>query len=200
MTTTLDLLLDQYEKGQLDRRQLLKGMTVAISGALTGKAAEAAEPVRTPWAPAMSLNHVHIYVKDIARSMEFYSTVVGAKPKESSPPDAKSKSQTMYLPGAHPGFGSWISISQLTDPNAPPRVDHVGFGITFDRKTGYPRIAEQLKQRYPDLKPARLFTSQAAGEEIYFTDPDGLPVQLIQIEHNGELSGYDTKTGQKIKK
>lgn len=186
MTTEVDRLLDQYEKGHLNRRQLVKGMTIALVGAVSGKAAVAAEAQGAPWAPAMSLNHVHIYVRDLKRSVEFYSTVLGAKPKEAN----GDKMQTMSLPAAKPGFGSWISISQLEDPKTPPRVDHVAYGITFNRKEGYPRIAEQLKQRYPDLKPARLFTTKAAGEEIYFTDPDGLPVQLIQIEHNGELSGH----------
>lgn len=187
MAKELDLLLDQYEKGQLNRRQLVKGMTVAIAGALGATTVQAATTAAAePFAPAMSLNHVHIYVRDLKRSVEFYSTVLGAKLKEAN----GDKMQTMSFPAAKPGFGSWISISQLEDPKMPARVDHVGYGITFNRKDGYPRVAELLKQRYPDLKPARLFTTKAAGEEIYFTDPDGLPVQLIQIEHNGELSGH----------
>lgn len=193
MAATLDRLLDQFEQGQINRRQLLKGLALATGGALVGNA-QTAQGMDAPLAPCMQINHVHLDVHNIKRSMEFYSTVLGAKPKQTTGPT----NQTMYLPGAHPGFGSWLSFTQI-NANAPAGINHAGYGVKVPQSK-YPEIAEELKKRYPDLKPPRTFISEAAGQEIYFFDPDGISVQLIQMDHNGELTGYSKETGEKLKK
>jgi len=201
MADTLDRLLDQYDQGLLSRRQLLKGLAVATGGALAGVAgvAEAAQAQSKPLARAMSINHIHIYVKDMARTVDFYSTVLGAKLKGDQP-----NNKTITLPGAKPGVGSWISISpgkeDSPDPaTRPGSINHAGYGVTFPTSE-FDRIAEEIKTRFPDVKPPRVFNSASAGHEIYFYDPDGISLQLIQIDHDGETSGYDPKTGEKLKK
>ena len=106
MAANLDGLLDQYDKGQLNRRQLLTGLALATGGALAGATtAQAAEPA--PLAPAMSINHVHLLVKDVKKSAEFYSFIFGAKPQG----DRLPSYLTMSLPGAKPGNGCWITLS-----------------------------------------------------------------------------------------
>lgn len=195
MAATLDLLMDQYERGQINRRQLMKGLTIAVAGAL-GATASQAQAAGAALAPAMSLNHVHIYVKDMKRTQDFYSSVLGATPKAAVPKGPT----TMQFPGAKPGsFGSWLSITQIADPNTPPRIDHVGYGVTIPTSE-FDRIGEELKKRWPETSAPRVFITEYAGKEIYFKDPDGLNVQLIQIDHSGELSGYDKQTGAKIAK
>src|ERR1700730_2852471 len=135
MADTLDRLLDQFEQGQINRRQLLKGLALATGGALVGNA-RTAQAMDAPLAPCMQINLVHLDVHNIKRSMEFYSTVLGAKPKQTTGPT----NQTMYLPGAHPGFGSWLSFTQI-DGSAPAGINHAGYGAKVPQSK-YPEIAE----------------------------------------------------------
>ena len=193
MAATLDRLLDQFELGQINRRQLLQGLALATGGALVGNA-HPAEAMDGPLAPCTSISHVHIDVHDIKRSMEFYSTVLGAKPKQTTGP----KNQTMYFPGAKPGTGSWLSLSQV-DADKPTGYNHAGYGVSIPQSK-YQEVADELKKRYPNTKPPHWFITEAAGIELYFFDPDGLSLQIIQPEHNGELTGFDAKTGEKLKK
>jgi catechol 2,3-dioxygenase-like lactoylglutathione lyase family enzyme len=193
MTEKLDGLMDQYDHGQLNRRQLITALAAVVtSGTLLGKT-EKAQAAEATFAPAMSLNHVHLYVADIDRSVEYYSQVIGAKYKDSPGPNNK----TLYLPGAHEGSGSWMSITKA-DATKPVGINHVGYGVKVPQDQ-YPAIADKLTKRFPKIKPPRPFISKAAGQELYFTDPDGISVQIIQIEHNGEQSGFDEKTGKKLK-
>jgi hypothetical protein len=142
MAAILDLILNQFDEGKLSRRQLLTRLALVSGGALgTVGDAQAAEGSNAqaqggfiqgkmgppqaidphlvepyePIAPAASINHVHMNVKDLKRSMEFYSFVLGAEPKDSG-----TGIQTMTLPGARRNFGSWLSLSTYPD-----RYDHV---------------------------------------------------------------------------
>jgi catechol 2,3-dioxygenase-like lactoylglutathione lyase family enzyme len=147
------------------------------------------EPQMTgpPLAPAMSINHLHIEVSDLKRSIEFYSAVYGAKPAGNAP-----GLQTLVLPSAHPGFGSWISLSQgrvdkegkydRTD-GRPGHLSHVGYGVKIPNSE-FPKLAEKVKQRFPDLQKPNTPITQQAGQEIYIFDPDGLPMQLIAVNYN----------------
>lgn len=140
-----------------------------------------------PLAPIMSINHLHIEVSDLKKSVEFYSAVYGGKPAGNAP-----GLQTRVLPSAKPGFGSWLSLSQgrvdkegkydKTD-GAPGHVSHVGYGVAVPSKE-FPRIASEIKKRFPDLPAPNLPVTEQAGQEIYVFDPDGLPLQLIAVDFN----------------
>ncbi len=72
----------------------------------------------------------------------------------------------------------------------------MGYGVTFPTKE-FPRLATELNKRYPEPTPAEAFITKIAGHEIYFSDPDNIPVQLIQIDHNAS-GNFDPKTGEKL--
>ena len=184
MAATLDGLLDQYDRGHINRRQLLKGLAIVTGGMIGGSsgAVEAQAPKGAPLAPAMSMNHVHIHVTDINRSAEYYATVLGAKPQSARGDDIK----TMTFPAAHKGFGSWLSITKVA-AGEKPNIDHVAYGVTVPQSE-FPRIGAEVKKRYPGVKDPRVFKSASAGQELYIYDPDGIGIQIIQIQHNGELS------------
>ncbi len=174
MAVMLDQLLDQYDKGHLNRRQLLKGLALATGGAFAGNA-PTAQAADSPLAPATTLNHVHLEVTDVNRSVEFYSFLVGAK--------QNARPGMVHLPGATPERGLWMSIQKVKDGKA-PGINHVAYGTAIPQ-SDYPKVAAELKKRYPMLPEARVFTTEAAGQEIYITDPDGIQVQLMQLKHNG---------------
>ena len=184
MADTLDRLLDQYDQGLLSRRQLLKGLALATGGVLAGGAglAEAAEAQSsTPLARAMSINHVHLYVKDMARTVDFYSGVLGAKLTLDQPTGKR-----MSFPGAKPGSGVWISISpgkaDSADPATRPGViNHAAYGVTASTAE-INRIMGEIKKRFPDVPQPPVTNADGAG---YFYDPDHISVQLIQMDNNG---------------
>jgi predicted enzyme related to lactoylglutathione lyase len=190
MTAELDLLLNQYNGGQLNRRQVLQGLALAAGGVLAGDAAEA-QTSGSALAPAMSINYVNLIVSDVKRSAVFYASVIGAKPQESGP-----KIQTMSLPGAQKGLGSWLSIDAVGAESADGAGDkagvisHVGYGVT-NPASDFPRIAAEIKKRFPNVKPPTTWVSER-GQEIMIFDPDGVPFQLIQVDNNGTLGKNST--------
>jgi catechol 2,3-dioxygenase-like lactoylglutathione lyase family enzyme len=194
MADTLDRLLDQYDQGFLSRRQLLKGLALATGGVLAGGAglAEAAEAQSsTPLVRGMEINHVHLYVKDIARTVDFYSGVLGAKLVLDQP-----NSKRMTLPGSTPGSGAWISISpgkaDSPDPaSRPGAINHAAYGVAVSTSE-INRITEEIKKRFPDVAQPRVSEADSAG---YFYDPSGIAVQLIQMDNNGENIVQTPKKG-----
>lgn len=185
MAGTLDKLLDKYERGQINRRQLLSGLALTAGGAMAGHAAQAAAP--SGIAPVMSINHLHIEVSDLKRSADFYSAVYGAKPAGTAP-----GTQTMILPSARPGFGSWLSLSTGRvdkegkydkSTGTPGHFSHVGYGVNIPNKE-FPRIAAEIAKRYPNVQKPNLPVTEQAGQEIYIFDPDGCPIQLIAVDFN----------------
>jgi predicted enzyme related to lactoylglutathione lyase len=190
MSAELDLLLNQYNGGHLNRRQVLQGLALAAAGsALAGSAAEAQAP-GAALAPAMSINYVNIIVKDVKRSAVFYASVLGAKPQEAGP-----NSQTMSFPGAQKGLGSWININGVGAEGADGAgtkagvISHLGFGVTLP-SSDFPRIATEIKKRFPDVKQPKV--SEAGGQEIMIYDPDGVPFQLVPVDNNGILGKHST--------
>src|SRR5262245_49410657 len=115
MAREFDLLLDQYDKGLIDRRQLLKALALATGGAVAGTVVVDAE---APLAPAASINHMHIEVSDLKKAVEWYAVVLGGTAVTVNP---KAGMTTMNLPGTAPGRGQWLSISEA-GPSHPKRA------------------------------------------------------------------------------
>ena len=169
MITELENVVDQFEQGRLNRRQLI--------GALLAMAAApgAAQAQGKAIAPAMNLNHVHLYVADLQRSIKFYGDLLGAKVFDTAP----GGNVTLSLPGK-PG---WIS---LTETKEKPHINHVGFGVDFDSAK---RIAGDALKAYPNAK-ARETGATTAGENtrtVYLYDPDGLYLQIVPKDDYGWL-------------
>ena len=184
-----------------DRRQVLKGLAYATAGAAAGTSARAAAPAGL--APAQSINHINIGVKEMKRTTDFYGAVFGAGIHAEIPKIVT----TTYFPGSAPGKrGMWASISASGgEPRTssdgwdgtPGVITHIGYGVTIP-VTDFPKIAEEVTKRFPSHKKANLFKSEAAGQECMMFDPDGASFQLIPVEHDGTLKGYSTETGLKL--
>jgi extradiol dioxygenase family protein len=195
MAAAFDRLLDQYDRGQINRRQLLKGLAVATGGVLAGGAVEADAQGAAPIVPVQTINHLHIEVSDINRSAEFYAGVFGAKKQTATP-----MSQTMSFPGATSTTGYWVSLSKNTNPARPGYDDHipgppghfshVGLGVKMTSAADFQAMAAEVKKRFPNVKAPNTPTVNVPRPnvpEMYLFDPDGAPIQLIAIDHNGYL-------------
>lgn len=169
MLNEIENVVDQFEKGKLNRRQLI-GALLAVAAA----PATAAQAQGKVIAPGMNLNHVHLYVGDLQRSIKFYGDLLGAKVHDTSPGNA-----TMHLPGKP----TWIS---LTETKEKPHINHVGYGVDFDSAK---RITEDIMKAYPGSKARETgpTTKGPNTRSVYLYDPDGLYLQIVPREDDGWL-------------
>jgi len=174
MIGTMEGLMDQYDRGTLSRRELLSAMLLlAVPSGL------AAQSPAKPIAPGLTLNHVHLYVLDVDKSIAFYGDLLGAKVRDTSPDNA-----TLTLPGK----SSWISLTKTKDPKA--TINHVGYGINLNTAKGdAARLAKEINDKYPEskAKPTGPTVSGPNTRSVYLYDPSGIYLQIVPKEDDGWL-------------
>ena len=121
MEHTISRLLKAYESGKMQRRDLVKGLTLLAAGAGSASAAGF---------QSNGINHVSLQVSDLQRSSEFYQRVL-VVPAENRPAGAVTlkvgKSHIVLRPGTPAG-----------------KVDHFAVGVDhFNKDT----IIADLKAR-----------------------------------------------------
>jgi catechol 2,3-dioxygenase-like lactoylglutathione lyase family enzyme len=155
----LDALLTQYEQGRLTRREVLFGMTAltAASGAIAAD--------QTPIGTAKQLNHVTAFVPDVQKSAKFYQELLGL------PILTRQNAGINLAAGA--GF---LGIYPARDGKA--SFNHVCFGMeNFDANTVLKQLKDRGLQAYIRMRDDT--------QELYFTDPDGLSIQLQDVKYKG---------------
>lgn len=70
MEKTIKGLLASYEKGHINRRQLIGGLIMVAAGAETASAAPS-------YSKTMSINHIAINASDVKKSTDFFHDVFG---------------------------------------------------------------------------------------------------------------------------
>src|SRR5262245_8487611 len=97
MAAQWESLLEQGDRGELDRRSVIKALAFAAGSALAGRVHESlAAAEGTALVPAMSINHINLGVADVKRTTEYYAAVLGARIQANPVPTTA----TMYFPGA----------------------------------------------------------------------------------------------------
>lgn len=167
MREMIDGLLARYDNGSVSRRELL----LALTGlAVTGRAA-----AQTPRAPMQvrGINHVSIFVPDRDRSVAFYQRLF-EMPVQSTQANGTNLSA---------GDGNqFLGIYQV--PNTEPRIDHVCFVVDdFDVDRVMATLAENGVE-------GRVRMREDVVAEIYFTDPDGISVQIQHPDYCGGLGPF----------
>ena len=161
MEHILDALVNSYEQGKCNRRELLAALGGLVAAGQRGEAAAALPelPVR-----CRELNHITLRVNDLARSRRFYSQLLGL-------PLIKEDKNVCYLSLGR-GF---LALWQSSDSG----FDHWCVGVqpfTRARATADDRSREPLRDR---LKREGFSLRQDADDPtIYVRDPDGFAVQL----------------------
>ena len=160
----LDNLLQQYESGSLSRRELLGALALLVAAPSAGvEAAQAAKPVGA----VRSMNHVSIFVPSVQKSVEFYQNLFGL------PLLTKQDAGINLSTGA--GFlGIYPAPASATTGS----INHLCFGMeTFDADA----VLKQLVDR--GIKAS--IRMRGDTKELYFTDPDGIRVQLQDLKYKG---------------
>jgi catechol 2,3-dioxygenase-like lactoylglutathione lyase family enzyme len=147
-------LLQDFEHGKMNRRQLIQSLAVAAS------AAAAATPARAAESPfkAVTVNHISYQVADYKKTRDFYVDLLGMGVKQDN-----DRSQC-YLT-----FGdSFLLPRNARGSRMPPLVDHIAYTIeAWDQQT----VKAELERR--GLNP-----SEDTADSYHIKDPDGFNLQI----------------------
>ena len=159
MTQTLDDLLARYERGSLNRREFLAALAMLT---VTGHAA-----AQSPIGPVRQMNHVSIFVPDVKKSVAFYQDTLGLPVLTPQDPGVNLNTGAGFL-GIYPAPAGATSGS----------IHHFCLGVErFDADA----VVNALKAR----GVAGNIRLRGETKELYFTDPDGVRVQLQDTKYIG---------------
>jgi hypothetical protein len=114
MENVIAKLLQDFEAGKMDRRQLIKSLALAATAAAATPAASAAgKPLE-----ALYVNHISYQVNDYKKVRDFYVDLLGMKVTED---DGK---QCRLV------FGNNILIPRNRANGGPAKVDHIAYTVT----------------------------------------------------------------------
>ena len=144
-------LVQDFELGKLNRRQLIQCLTAAATTAATALAVEG-EGFK-----AVAVNHISYQVADYTKTRDFYASLLGMKVSHDD-------GRQCYL-----SFGdTWLLPRNARQGSTPPRVDHVAYTIeTWDKKA----VEAELKRR--GLTP-----TPDTDDSFHVKDPDGFNLQI----------------------
>ena len=161
----VERLVSLYDGGRITRRQLLQGLVAVGIGARVTPGASGLAPFRqaAPVFQARSINHVTLYVSDVARSKAFYQSLTGLPVRAEDKTFCELRLENSFLGLYSP------------DPAARPGIDHFCFGIEqYD-----PRSAlAKLKAAVPNAEP-----TLENEDQVYIRDPDGVRVQFADVKY-----------------
>jgi catechol 2,3-dioxygenase-like lactoylglutathione lyase family enzyme len=160
MEANVSNLVEHYERGALTRRQLVAGLAALAMTAKAGYSQEPQAPVQAKpltEITAVDINHVGINVSDVARSIDWYSTVFGL--------DVMVKSKDVAVLGFRGIGAAGPTFVFRTSPK--PEVNHLMFGIHNYNEAA---LGEYLKAKGLTLRNDVL--------SFHVKDPDGIDVQV----------------------
>jgi catechol 2,3-dioxygenase-like lactoylglutathione lyase family enzyme len=147
-------LLQEFERGKMNRRQLIQSLTMAASVAGAAAPASAAEGKGFQ---AVTVNHVSYQVADYAKTRDFYAGLLGMKVSHD---DGKQ----CYM-----SFGDTFLLPRNARQGVTaPRVDHIAYTIeTWDKNA----VEAELKRRGLTPRPD-------TEDSFHVKDPDGFDLQI----------------------
>lgn len=168
MTQQLDQLLDDYDRKKISRRELMALLLATGAAAATRSTqAQTVEPV----AIGRSMNHVSLSVADVNRSADFYNRVLGME-IISRPANG----------GLNMGLGgeSFLGLYQFANPGS---MHHLCIGVDdYNADAMAERLQEHGIEARVNRDPAN---RTSGGDQLYFSDPDGITLQLAQHGYLG---------------
>lgn len=159
MENHISHILRDYETGRLTRRQLIGhlGGLVALAGG-AGQLASQQNQAAGGTFEATELNHIALRVTDVARSRDFYMKHLGLEL-------AREGANNAFLNCGH----NFVALFRGDQAG----LDHYCYSVK-----NYDVAAAEEKLQAAGMKNIR----RTSGR-IYFSDPDGLTVQLAAERH-----------------
>lgn len=126
--------------------------------------------------PLLGLHHVALICRDVARSRDFYTRVLGLPVlHEQYRAERQSHKIDLALPD-----GSQLELFSFPSPPArPSRPEACGLRHLALRVADLPAWVAHLQAQGVAVEPLR--TDEVTGATFtFFADPDGLPIELVQ--------------------
>jgi len=160
MPQALNDLLTQYETGRLTRRELLGALALLATASPDATA-------QTSLGKVTQMNHVSIFVPDVKKSVAFYQETLGLPVL------------TLQDPGVNLNTGAgFLGIYPAPTGTATGSIHHFCLGVErFDADS----VVRALKERGVTAN----IRMRGETKELYFTDPDGVRVQLQDTTYVG---------------
>ena len=156
METVIAKLLQDFEQGKMNRRQLIQSLAVA---AAAGGAAAPAHAAESPF-KAVTVNHISYQVKDYRVTRDFYADLLGMQVKQD---DGRRQ---CYL-----AFGDTFLLprnGREDSKTPPPHVDHIAYTVeTWD-----------LEGARAELTKRGFTPRQDTVDSFHVKDPDGFDLQI----------------------
>jgi catechol 2,3-dioxygenase-like lactoylglutathione lyase family enzyme len=152
-------LLQDFEQGQVSRRQLIQSLALAATAA-SAVGATPAGAADSKGINAVQLHHVSYLVADYAKTRDFYVGALGMK---------VSKEDKDHC---HLHLGDSFIVARTRPSGASSHVDHIAYTIEnwATDKNVKPAVEAALKRKG---LPVRKHNG-----DFYIKDPDGIEVQL----------------------
>ncbi len=154
MENIIAKLLQDFEQGKMNRRQLIQSLAVAAT------AASAATPLAAAGNQgfkAVTVNHISYQVADYAKTRDFYTDLLGMKVTQDT-----GKQCNLV-------FGDSFIIPRNARNGGPtPRVDHIAYTIDHWDKNA---VEAELKRRGLQPRPD-------TENSFHVKDPDGFDLQI----------------------
>src|ERR1700745_3260029 len=151
MDSVIDSLFDQYERGGMTRRHLVKALAVLMlpQSAL----AQDAAPASTPIVRGLSVNHVALTVSDVPRSFAFYERLFGVT-KGWPATDTGSPGFHMDLPDGYISIDTGPKVGVIT---------HVSVSVEHMDRAAAKRLADKINGELPDAKAKDAYQENTGG-------------------------------------
>jgi glyoxylase I family protein len=145
-------LVSRFEKGSLNRRELIGALTMLAASGTEAAAAQQEIDFKTA-----NIDHVSIQVADLQRSVEFYQKMFGFTVISEDKPLGIIR------------LGIDRSLVSLNHQSPARIVDHFAIGV--------PRFTKETAARYVMQRGATPLDDPYAG--LHVKDPDGINVQVF---------------------
>ena len=147
-------LLHDFERGKMNRRQLIQSLTVAASAAAATGTAAAAEGKGFK---AVTVNHISYQVADYTKTRDFYKDLLGMTVSHDD-------GRQCYM-----SFGDTFLLPRnARQGTTAPKVDHIAYTIeTWDKNA----VETELKRRGLTPRPD-------TEDSFHVKDPDGFDLQI----------------------
>ena len=174
MSDAIEGLVRRYESGGMTRRELVVALSALLM--VRSQPAPAAQANAAP-IPVTTLNHVTLTVADVQRSVEFYQRVLGLPLVTTQGTEADWSAPAVPVLGIGDG-PQFIAFSQGSRPS----INHYCLGMNgFDADD----VVERLAAHGIDARVRLRADSDPPAEELMFSDPDGIAVQLQDNSYCG---------------
>lgn len=163
MNLAVDQLVKRYEDGHITRRDLLTALSALL---VAGPSVAAAAPPPAVGA-VKQLNHVSIFVPNVQKSAEFYQGLFGMPLLTRQDPGMNLNTGAGFV-GIYPTQGGATTGS----------INHLCLALeNFD--------ADAVLKTLTDKGVKARIRLRGDTKELYFTDPDGISVQLQDVKYKG---------------